>query len=185
MILLQHAFPIDPSPGIHGTSLQRVNKRILINFPFFPTFPPILINYFYLETLFHFSWSSLTSFCLKYPEKWHLCTLDYNNIVFKVYLYPQFFVVDMLTLKRPGGGLNQPPPRHFPRPFRRANFFYRAARWLFTFKSRASYDTIFVKIGHTVTTLQDLLYKLVRPKMAQKRDFVYKVNANGVFSPYS
>ena len=32
-----------------------------------------------------------------------------------------------LTLKRPGG-LNQPPPRHFARPFRRANFFDRAAR---------------------------------------------------------
>ena len=84
-----------------------------------------------------------------------------------------------------GGGVESTPPQHFPRPFRRAKFFDRNARWLCTFKSRASYDTIFAKIGHTVTTLHDLLYKLVGPKMAQKRDFVYKVNANGVFSPYS
>ena len=95
------------------------------------------------------------------------------------YLWPR------LNPKTAGGGLNQPPPRHFARPFRRANFFDRAARWLFTFKSRASYDTIFAKIGHTATTLHDLLYMLVRPKMAQKRDFVYKVNVNGVFSSYS
>ena len=84
-----------------------------------------------------------------------------------------------------GGGGDEPPPRHFAQPFRRANFFDRAAHWLFTFKSRASYDTIFAKIGHTVTMLHNLLYMLVRPKMAQKRDFVYKVNVNGVFSPYS
>ena len=91
----------------------------------------------------------------------------------------------LLTPKTAGGGWINPPPRHFARPFRRANFFDRAARWLFTFKSRASYDTIFAKIGHTVTMLHNLLYMLVRPKMAQKRDFVYKVNVNGVFSPYS
>ena len=94
-------------------------------------------------------------------------------------------MVQMFNPKTAGGGLNQPPPRHFARPFRRANFFDRAARWLFTFKSRASYDTIFAKIGHTVTMLHNLLYMLVRPKMAQKHDFVYKVNVNVVFSPYS
>ena len=33
------------------------DKGILIHFPFFQTFSPFLINYFYLETLFHFSWS--------------------------------------------------------------------------------------------------------------------------------
>ena len=109
--------------------------------------------------------------------------------IFILHLRRFIFTLHNLTVllnpKTAGGGLNQPPPRHFPRPFRRAKFFDRAARWLFTFKSRASYDTIFAKIGHTVTTLHDFLYKLVRPKMAQKRDFVYKVNANGVFSPYS
>ena len=36
--------------------------------------------------------------------------------------------------KTAGGGLNQPPPRHFARPFRRAKFFDRAARWLFYFQ---------------------------------------------------
>ena len=34
------------------------NKGILIHFPVFQTFSPFLINYLYLQTLFHFSWSS-------------------------------------------------------------------------------------------------------------------------------
>ena len=35
-----------------------LTKGIFIHFPFFQTFLPFLINYIYLETLFHFSWSS-------------------------------------------------------------------------------------------------------------------------------
>ena len=38
------------------------------------------------------------------------------------------FLINLLNPKTAGGGgLNQPPPRHFPRPFRRAKFFDRAA----------------------------------------------------------
>ena len=34
------------------------NKGILIHFPCFQSFSPFFINYFYLQTLYHFSWSS-------------------------------------------------------------------------------------------------------------------------------
>ena len=45
-----------------------------------------------------------------------------TNICFEhSYMVMKQFTIN-LTLKRPGGGLNQPPPQHFPRPFRRANF---------------------------------------------------------------
>ena len=71
-------------------------------------------------------------------------------------------------VERSGQRVKAPPPQHFPRQFRCAKFFDSAAHWLFTFKSRASFETIFAKIGHTVTTLHDFLYMLVGLKMAQK-----------------
>ena len=60
--------------GINCLLISNENFEFLIHFPFFQTFPPFLINYFYLETLYHFSWSS---FFLKFSEKWHLCTSSF------------------------------------------------------------------------------------------------------------
>ena len=91
------------------------------------------------------------------------------------------------TLKRPGGGgvESTPPPSTFsatipPREFfwprRSLTFYFQVSRILWhQFRENRAYR---YDAAH-------LLYMLVRPKMAQKRDFVYKVNANGVFSPYS
>ena len=87
-----------------------------------------------------------------------------------------------LTLFQLGGGSIWPPP-HISWSLRRAKFFDRETRWLFTFKSCANFKTSFAKIGRTVASPRHLLYMHVRPKMAQKRDFVYKVNGNWDFTP--
>ena len=80
--------------------------------------------------------------------RFFICLYDLSN-----YHNTQF----TLTLKRLGGGLKG-PPRQISRPFRRAKFSDCANRQLFTFKSCTSFETTFMKIGHTVTTLLDFLY---------------------------
>ena len=49
----------------------------------------------------------------------------------------------------------------------------------------AHFDTKFVTPGGTVLNLRNFLYMHVGPKMARKFDFVYKINANWVFSQSS
>ena len=62
------------------------------------------------------------------------------------------------------GGLNWPPRRILP-PFCPTNFLARVTRWPFTWKSCATFETIFRKIGHTITTLRDFLYiRIYRPQ---------------------
>ena len=53
------------------------NKWILIHFPFSKPFPPFLINYLYLATLFHFSWSSffLTAISWFQEISWKVASL--------------------------------------------------------------------------------------------------------------
>ena len=53
---------------------------------------------------------------------------------------------------------------------------------LFSFEFHAHFDTKFVTPGGTVLKLRNFLYMHVGPKMAPKCDFVYKINANWVFS---
>ena len=52
----------------------------------------------------------------------------------------------------------------------------------FSFEFPAHFDTKFVTPGGTVLKLRNFLYMHVGPKMAPKCDFVYKINANWVFS---
>jgi len=73
-------------------------------------------------------------------------------------------------------------PQQISLSFPRAKFSDRVARWLFAFKSPATFETNFAEIGLTITTLREILYTYVGPKTAPKRDFVYKVNANCVFA---
>ena len=86
-----------------------------------------------------------------------------------------------LTLKRLGVGLKG-PPRHFARLLCNAQSSRRDTLWLFSFKFPAHFDTEFVTPGDTVLKLRNFLYMHVGPKMAPKCDFVYKINANWVFS---
>ena len=93
---------------------------------------------------------------------------------------------NLFNPKNGQGGVESTPPLDIFCDHSAARNFLTAPLADFLLSSLAHLMTPFSrKSGHTVTTLHDLLYKLVRPKMAQKRDFVYKVNANGVFSPYS
>ena len=87
-----------------------------------------------------------------------------------------------LTLKRLGGGGGAGPPRHFARLLCNAQSSRRDTLWLFSFKFPAHFDTKFVTPGGTVLKLRNFLYMHVGPKMAPKCDFVYKINANWVFS---
>ena len=86
-----------------------------------------------------------------------------------------------LTLKRLGGGLKGPPPRHFARLLCNAQSSRRDTLWLFSFKFPAHFDTKFVTPGGTVLNVRNFLYMHVGPKMARKCDFVYKINANWLF----
>ena len=84
--------------------------------------------------------------------------------------------------KTGGGGLKGPPPRHFARLLCNAQCSRCDTLWLFSFKFPAHFDTKFVTPGGTVLKLRNFLYMHVGPKMAPKCDFVYKINANWVFS---
>ena len=73
-------------PGIEPTTSRLWGGRstdwantIWMHFPFFKTFPPFLINYFYLETLFHLSWSSfyLTEISWFQEISWKVASLPF------------------------------------------------------------------------------------------------------------
>ena len=87
-----------------------------------------------------------------------------------------------LTLKRTGGGGFKAPPRHFAQLLCNAQSSRRNTLWRFSFEFPAHFDPKFVTPGGTVLKLRNFLYMHVGPKMAQKCDFVYKINANWVFS---
>ena len=72
--------------------------------------------------------------------------------------------------------------RHFAQLLCNAQSSRRDTLWLFSFKFPAHFDTKFVTPGGTVLKLRNFLYMHVGPKMAPKCDFVYKINANWVFS---
>ena len=84
--------------------------------------------------------------------------------------------------KKTGGGGLKAPPRHFARLLCNAQSSHRDTLWLFSLKFPAHFDTKFVTPGGTVLKLRNFLYMHVGPKMAPKCDFVYKINANWVFS---
>ena len=68
------------------------------------------------------------------------------------------------------------PPRHIARSS------CRDTLWQFSFEFPAHFDTKFVTAGGTVPKLRNIVYMHVGLKMAPKCDFVYKINANRVFS---
>ena len=84
-----------------------------------------------------------------------------------------------LTLIRLGGGGG---PRHIARLLGNARSSRRDTLWQFYFAFPAHFDTKFVTAGGTVPKLRNIVYMHVGPKMAPKCDFVYKINANWVFS---
>ena len=103
-----------------------------------------------------------------------LCRPTYNRDV-------RVQILIWFNPKKTGGGAFS-PPRHFARLLCNAQSSRRDTVWLFSFKFPAHFDTKFVTPGGTVLKLRNFLYKHVRPKMAPKCDFVYKINANWVFS---
>ena len=74
------------------------------------------------------------------------------------------------------------PPRHIARLLGNAQSSRRDTLWQFSFEFPAHFDTKFVTAGGTVPQLRNIVYMHVGPKMAPKCDFVYKINANWVFS---
>ena len=78
----------------------------------------------------------------------------------------EFWVNPILT----GGG--GPPVRNprLPRDRRRSRHVFS---WVFSFKSYASFDTKFAKIGPSVARSHDVLYSHVGPKFAQNLHFAY------------
>ena len=74
------------------------------------------------------------------------------------------------------------PPRHIARLIGNARSSRRDTVWQFSFEFPAHFDTKFVTAGGTVPRLRNIVYMHVGPKMAPKCDFVYKINANWVFS---
>ena len=88
-----------------------------------------------------------------------------------------------LTLIRLGGPWwPPPPPRHIARLLGNARNSRRDTLWQFSFAFPAHFDTKFVTAGGTIPKLRNIVYMHVGPKMAPKCDFVYKINANWVFS---
>ena len=88
-----------------------------------------------------------------------------------------------LTLKRlGGGGALKAPPRHFARLLCNAQSSRRDTLWLFSFKSPAQFDTNLWRPGVRFWSYVTFCTCTSDPKMAPKCDFVYKINANWVFS---
>ena len=72
-----------------------------------------------------------------------------------------------------GGGVNLTPPARNPRLPRDRRRSWHAFSWLFSFKSYASFDTKFAKIGPSVARSRDVLYSHVGTKFAQNLHFAY------------
>ena len=91
-----------------------------------------------------------------------------------------FYALDLTLIRL--GGHDGPPPRHIERLLGNARSSRRDTLWQFSFEFPAHFDTKFVTAGGTVLKLRNIVYMHVGPKMAPKCDFVYKINANWVFS---
>ena len=87
----------------------------------------------------------------------------------------------LLTLIRLGGAI-MAPPWHIARLLGNARSSRRDTLWQFSFEFPAHFDTKFVTAEGMVPKLRNIVYMHVGPKMAPKCDFVYKINANWVFS---
>ena len=85
-----------------------------------------------------------------------------------------FFYIENLTLEciNPIFKIWPPPVRNpwLPRDCRRSR---HAFSWLFSFKSYASFDSKFAKIGPSVARSRDILYSHVGTKFAQNPHFAY------------
>ena len=78
-----------------------------------------------------------------------------------------------------GGGVNLTPPAQNPRLPRDRRRSRHVFSWLFSFKSCASFDTKFAKIGPSVARSRDVLYSHVGtnlPKICILHRFVYKTH---------
>ena len=72
-----------------------------------------------------------------------------------------------------GGGVNLTPPARNPRLCRDCRWSRHAFSWLFSFKSYASFDTKFAKIGPSVARSHNFLYSHVGSKFAKNPHFAY------------
>ena len=72
-----------------------------------------------------------------------------------------------------GGGQFDPPPARNPWLRRDRRWSRHAFSWLFSFKSYASFDTKFAKIGPSVARSRNFLYSHVGSKFAQNPHFAY------------
>ena len=116
--------------------------------------------------------------CVCYLIELNLCLTHKYMFVFDTNIY----LCIHLNPKKTGGPKRPPPPRHFARLLWNAQSSRRDTLWLYSFKFPAHFDTKFVTPGGTVLKLRNFLYMHIGPKMAPKCDFVYKINANLVFS---
>ena len=105
------------------------------------------------------------------------------TILFEMFL---LFLLNCLNLILTGGGGGQfdPPARNLrlPRDRRRSR---HAFSLLFSFKSCASFDNKFAKIGPSVARSRDVLYShvgTILPKICILHRFVYKTHGNYWFS---
>ena len=84
-----------------------------------------------------------------------------------------------LTLKRLGAMM---PPSMFCAITLQCAKLSPQTLWQFSFEFPAHFDTKFVTPGGTVPKFRNFLWKHIGPKKALIFDFVYKINANWVFS---
>ena len=85
-----------------------------------------------------------------------------------------------------GGGHDGPPwswpPWHFARLLCNAQSSCHDTLWQFSFKFPAHFDTKFATPGGTVPKLRNFCI-CTSDRKGSKCDFVYKINANWIFSP--
>ena len=99
---------------------------------------------------------------------WYLCILLLKPILVSTKHSKSFNPI--LT---GGGGQFDPPPAQNPRLCRDRRCSRHAFSWLFSFKSYASFDTKFAKIGPSVARSRNFLYSHVGSKLAQNPYFAY------------
>ena len=164
--MTMHAF--SPSLIQDVTALYRSLITSWVAFHHTFTFDKTLVNSIQFNSIF---------IC---PHKWKICLGFTSNLKLTKTFNP------ILT----GGSIWPPPPPppaarnpRLPRDRRRSRHTFS---WLFSFKSYASFDTKFAKIGPSVARSCDILYSHVGTKFAQNPHFaymfVYKTHGNYWFS---
>ena len=105
------------------------------------------------------------------PKRWVFCNFLKTLMVLDKTIHEACRNHTILT--GGGGGQFDPPPARNPRLCRDRRWSRHAFSWLFSFKSCASFDTKFAKIGPSVARSRDFLYSHVGSKIAQNPHFAY------------